>query len=263
MTAYWAYFSARFRQLLQYRAAAAAGFATQLFWGFIRVMIFGAFYAASTHPAPMTYREVVTYVWLGQAMLMLVPWSVDTELFQMIRSGNVAYELLRPLDLYRVWYARSLALRTAPTLLRSVPMFVIAGLFFGLQAPPSVAAGAAWAVATVCAAFLAAAISTLVTISLMWTIAGDGVRVFVGSAVMLCSGLIVPLPLFPAWAQPVLNALPFRHVMDTPFRLYMGHIPAGDAPFIVAQQIAWTVALVYAGRYLMARGTRRLVIQGG
>lgn len=263
MRAYWAYFSARFRQLLQYRAAAIAGFGTQLFWGFIRVMIFGAFYAASTRPMPMTYQEVVSYVWLGQAMLMLIPWSVDAELFQMIRTGNVAYELLRPLDLYGVWYARSMALRTAPTLLRSVPMLVLAGLFFGLQAPPSVASGASWVIATVCAALLASAISTVVTISLMWTVAGDGVRLFMGSAVMLCSGLIVPLPLFPGWAQPVLNALPFRHVMDTPFRLYMGHIPAAQAPFIIAQQVAWTAALVLVGRYLMARGVRRLAIQGG
>ena len=43
MRAYWAIFSARFRALLQYRAAAAAGCVTQVFWGLIRVMIFAGF----------------------------------------------------------------------------------------------------------------------------------------------------------------------------------------------------------------------------
>ena len=36
MKPYWANFSARFRLLLQYRAAALAVLATQLFWGLIR-----------------------------------------------------------------------------------------------------------------------------------------------------------------------------------------------------------------------------------
>ncbi len=263
MRAYWSYFSARFRQLLQYRAAALAGFCTQVFWGFIRVMIFRAFYAASTADMPMSYQEVVNYVWLGQAMLLMLPWSIDQELFDMIRSGNVAYQLLRPLELYRVWYARSLALRTAPTLLRSVPMLVVAGLLFGLQAPPSSASAAAWVASTACAVLLAAAFSTLVTVSLLWTIAGDGVRMFTGTIVMLLGGLIVPIPLFPDWAQPVLSMLPFRHLMDTPFRLYMGHIPAGRAPALLAQQLGWTVALILLGRWLMGRGIRKLVIQGG
>ena len=40
MKPYWAMLSARFRMLLQYRMAALAGCATQVFWGWIRVMIF-------------------------------------------------------------------------------------------------------------------------------------------------------------------------------------------------------------------------------
>ena len=36
MRPYWAVLSARFRMLLQYRAAALAGLGTQVFWGLIR-----------------------------------------------------------------------------------------------------------------------------------------------------------------------------------------------------------------------------------
>ena len=45
---YRAVVSARYRMLLQYRAAAFAGLVTQCFWGAIRLMIVAAFYAAST-----------------------------------------------------------------------------------------------------------------------------------------------------------------------------------------------------------------------
>ena len=45
---YVAAFSARFMLMLQYRAAAVAGFATQCWWGAIKVMIYAAFYRASS-----------------------------------------------------------------------------------------------------------------------------------------------------------------------------------------------------------------------
>ena len=44
---YAAAFTSRFLLMLQYRAAALAGFATQCWWGGIKVMIYSAFFAAA------------------------------------------------------------------------------------------------------------------------------------------------------------------------------------------------------------------------
>ena len=263
MSAYRAVLSARFRMLLQYRAAALAGMSTQLFWGLIRVMIFEAFYRSSTAIHPMTFPEVVNYVWLGQAMFAMLPWAIDGEIRTMVRSGTVVYELVRPVDLYNFWYSRAIASRTAPTLLRSVPLFAAALLFFGLQLPPSVESAGAWILGTLGAVLLACAISNLIHISLLWTLAGEGLIQIVQVGIFVFSGLIVPLPLFPDWAQPILNILPFRGLADIPFRLYMGHIPPGQVWGLFAHQIIWTLVLVLCGRWLLSRGTRRLVVQGG
>lgn len=263
MRAYAAVIQARFRMLLQYRAAALAGFGTQLFWGLIRIMIFDAFYRSSSAPQPMGYAETVTYLWLTQAMLLLLPWGIDWEIRAMVRDGSVAYELARPTDLYWLWYCRNLAARTAPVLLRATPLFIIAGLFFSLQPPPSIEAAAAWLFTTMGAIALGSAISTLMSISLLWTIAGDGVARLVATLATMFSGSIVPLPLFPDWSQPILNALPFRGLMDVPFRFYMGHLPLQRLLPEAFLQWAWTAALVVLGRLILARGVRRLVIQGG
>jgi ABC-2 type transport system permease protein len=255
--------SARFRTLLQYRAAAVAGFGTQLFWGFIRVMIFSAFFASARGPMPMNLSEVITYVWLGQAMLMILPLRVGNEVEEMVRTGNVAFELLRPVDLYGLWFARAVASRTAPTLLRSVPMFVLALLFFGMAPPASAASGLAWIAATIGAVAVGASITTLLSVMLLWTMSGRGASQLLMACTWVFSGLVIPLPFYPEWAQPVLNFLPFRGMMDIPFRLYMGHIPAAEAPALLAHQVAWTLAIVMIGRMLLARGMRRLVVQGG
>ena len=117
--------------LLQYRAAALAGFGTQLFWG-DQAQILEAFYASATTAPPMQLGAVIAYVWLGQAFLGLLPWNVDAELAMLIRTGGVAYELSRPLDLYTFWFFRTVAYRTAGTTLRVIPMVIFAMLLLPL-----------------------------------------------------------------------------------------------------------------------------------
>lgn len=263
ITAYAAVLSARFRTLLQYRAAAFAGFGTQLFWGLIRIMIFEAFYRSSTATQPMTYEEVVTYIWLSQAFLVLLPFNADSDIRALVRSGNVAYELVRPLNLYAFWYSRAIAQRTAPGLLRAFPMFVIAGLFFGLQLPPNLASTAAWMLSMIGAVLIAAAITNLLNISLLWTLSGEGIGTLVSAAAWLLSGITLPLLFFPDWAQATINALPFRYVMDVPFRFYMGQIPASDIGIHLLAQIGWIIALIGLGQFILSRGIRNLVVQGG
>ena len=146
---------------------------------------------------------------------------------------------------------RALANRIAPTLLRSAPLFCLALLFFGLQAPASPAAAAAWALAMVGAVLLGGALSNLVNVSLLWTIAGEGTIQMLGICIYVFSGMVVPLPLFPDAFQPILDFMPFRGLADTPFRLYMGHIPASQVWSVVGHQLAWTLALVGLGRFLL------------
>src|SRR3981081_2175953 len=97
---YLAAFRARFQLMLQHRAAAVSGFATQCLWGAIRIMVFAAFYGAHAAAAPISLADAVTYVWLGQALLALLPWVADPEIGQAVRTGGVGYDRLPPLDAY-------------------------------------------------------------------------------------------------------------------------------------------------------------------
>jgi ABC-2 type transport system permease protein len=263
MRPYLAIVSARIRMLLQYRAAAIAGFATQLFWGWIRIMVYTAFFAATTSPQPMTLQDTITYVWLIQALLLLLPFRIDAEMQAMVRDGSVSYELTRPADLYWYWFSRQFAARIAPVMLRAVPLLIVAGLLFGMQTPASPAALVLFLLGLAGALLLSTAITTLMAISLLWTVTGDGVARLVSLVAQFLSGSYVPILLFPDWSQPVLNALPFRGLMDTPFRLYLGSLTGQDALAAMAHQLVWAALLVLLGRSVLARGVTRMVVQGG
>jgi ABC-2 type transport system permease protein len=268
---YLAVVSARYRMLLQYRAAAFAGFVTQLFWGAIKLMILAAFFAVSTAEQPMTMAQVIAYVWLGQALLGLLPWGVDPELQEKMNSGAVAYELLRPLDLYGFWYARTVALRCATTTLRMLPMLATVGIVlplvglgaWALPPPASAASLLLFIVSLLATVALASAITMLMHIALIWTLSGRGFNAIMTGLVTFFSGMVVPLPLFPDWLQGALYWQPFRGLADVPFRIYSGNIALADAPFEIALQLTWAIAIVRIGIAVLARAQARIVVQGG
>lgn len=181
----------------------------------------------------------------------------------MVRDGSVAYELLRPLNLYGIWFARQVAARSAPTLLRSVPLAIVALALLGMRPPPTWASAGAFAVALLGALLLSSAFTALVSATMMWTVAGDGMARLVPALALLATGIIVPLPLYPEWAQRLFALLPFRSMADVPFRIYTGHIAPDRALVELACQSAWLVALIALGSAVTARGVRRLVVQGG
>jgi ABC-2 type transport system permease protein len=268
---YQAIVSARFRMLLQYRVAAIGGLWTQIFFGLVLIGIYEAFYRSTTQSQPIAFTQIVSYVWLGQALLGMLPWNADAEVRALVRSGAVAYELCRPIDLYGLWFARALAWRTAPTVLRAVPLCLIAAVVlpvvglgeWRLGLPPSLASAAAFGAALGCTVLLGCALSTLINISLLWTISGEGAVILMTTLVTFLSGMIVPLPLLPDWAQRAVQALPFAGLVDLPFRVFTGHIPPTAILPVLRHQLLWTVALVLLGRWLLARGLRRVVVQGG
>jgi len=257
----------RFMLLLQYRIAAFAGVCTQLLFGFVRVMVFISFYQSTSKAQPISYEGTITYIWLSQAFLGLLPWNGDSEIQAMIRTGNVAYELCRPVDIYNLWFSRAIAQRTAPTILRAIPIFIMALLLlpskYAMGGPHSFTSALAWLISMLGALLLSCAITNVFNIVTLWTVAGDGITRLLPAVIMLFSGMIVPLPLFPQWMQGVLKYLPFSGIVDVPARFYAGHIQPSQIVTLFPIQIIWTILLILFGKWLLARKMKLIVVQGG
>ena len=256
----------RMRAMLAYRWAAAAGVATQWLFGLARVMVLMAFYHYNAGATDMPLSQAITYTWLGQAVLGILPWNGDPEINESVRSGQVAYELCRPVDLYWMWYARSLAMRSATTLLRAGPQFVIALLIVPpdiRMVMPDMLSLLCWIPATLAAVLLAAAVTNLLHIALFWTVNGEGLVRLLPNLLLVLTGMMVPLPLLPDGLQTMLRLQPFAGIMDLPIRLFCGELPPGALPEVLALQLFWTAVMLLLGRYLIGRGLKRLEVAGG
>jgi ABC-2 type transport system permease protein len=266
---YVAVYTTRFALLLQYRTAALAGFATQCFWGVMKILVLAAFYGAAPHQ-PLTLAQAVTYVWLGQAFLAILPWNSDPEIVQMVETGNVGYELLRPIKTYGYWFARALALRTAPTILRAVPMFGLAAIalpliglsVWGWRLPPAASATILFLASMALAVLLASAMSVLTSVGIAAARTGRAVNVS-NALVTGLSGMAVPLALLPGSLQTFLLLQPFAGLVDIPYRIYFGNLVGYRALEALGIQAMWGLTIVLLGQALMTRVMSRIDMQGG
>lgn len=255
----------RIQLLLQYRMAAVAGVFTQMFFGFFMIMIYEAFYQNSSAELPMPIEDLITYVWLGQALLSLLPWNGDREMQRMIKSGQVAFEFLRPINLYWYWYARMMAQRIASVSLRMVPLIAFAALLpepYKINPPQSIEQFLMFLITLISAVFLGVAISNIITISILFTI-GDGVDRILPAIVMFFSGLVIPIPLFPNWSQWLFRLLPFSALTDGPYRFYLGLYRMEEFLFSMIHVSVWTLISISIGVLILNKASKRLVIQGG
>ena len=252
---------------LQYRAAAIGGLTTQLFWGIMLIFIYRAFFGDAYASNGFSFRELVTYVWIQQAFLMFIHlYDWDSEILEMITTGNISYELCRPINLYQVWYVKLLAKRLAGGILRFAPILVIGFLMphpYNLALPHSLTALLLFIVTLTLGLFLLVSMSMMVYISIFKTMSPIGSTSLFNTFGTFFAGTAIPIPLMPLWLQNVTRFMPFRWAADLPIRVYSGHIGTHEAFVGIAMQLFWLIILVSIGALIMKRATRLSTVQGG
>lgn len=72
-----------------------------------------------------------------------------------------------------------------------------------------------------------------------------------------------PILFMPKVVQAICMILPFRLCVDLPLRLYIGDIGVREGFITLLIQIIWIIILLYFGRYMMKKVSKRVIVQGG
>ncbi len=267
MKKYLSFFRLRFSMNLQYRVAALAGLVTQFVWGGMLILAFAAFHRSDPGAFPMSFQATATYIWLQQAFMMLFnPWGFEGDILESIQSGTVGYELCRPLSVYNMWYARTVANRTASAFLRCWPVLIVAALLpapYGLIAPASIGA-LLWALlSAVLGTLVAAALCMLVYLSNFYTVNSAGVRTIAAALADFLQGSVIPLPFMPDGVRGFLELLPFAATLNAPLRIYSGDIAGAYLLRTVALQVFWLVVLIALGKAIERKAMKKTLVLGG
>ncbi len=260
---YFTVFKMRLRMELQYRGAMVGGIFCQMFFGLILVALYRALY--DSKPQTMPIESVATYVWLQQAFFRMIMAS-DSELLDKIRSGDIAYDMCRPVDMYGFYYVRIMAQKLMGSLMRAVPMLVVAFLLpsgWGMSFPASFLGLLAAIPALLLALLCVCALENITVAFTMKTLDPRGMQGLLNLLMITFSGNLFPLTLFPDSWQKVLRFFPYAQLLDAPIRLYTGEHAPSDAFGVYALQAFWVVVLIALGASMWNANKKRMIVQGG
>ncbi len=267
MKKYLSFFKMRLMAGLQYRAAALAGMSTQLVWGAMEVLLYRAFWLEAPERFPMGMQALAAYIWLQQAFLAFFAlWNWEYEILESVKTGSVAYELLRPVNVYSMWLARTAANRLARGLLRLLPVLAVGCLIpapYGLRLRVPLPVFGLFLLSSVLMLVVVCAYSLLVYALTFYLTDPGGIMFLSIAAADLLGGAIVPLPFLPSWLRGIAQLTPFASMQNVPLRIFSGDIPLGQIPAAMGLQVLWIAVLGAAGYLLTKRGLGRAVILGG
>ena len=268
MKSYLNYFKLRVITNLQYRVASIAGISTQFSFGLVYIMVYLALYESNTDVSvSFDLKSLISYLWLQQAFLACTyPFIADNELMNMIKNGNIAYELVRPQNFYLKFYIKLLANRVVSTLLRFSPIIIIGLLLpspLNLSLPNSLESFILFIISLIFACLLTTSLTLLVHIITFYTVDSRGITTIYGVLGELLMGFIIPLPLMPSILQKIASVLPFRFVNDVPFRIYSGNIDVNSGIYLIIGSIFWIIITILIGYIITNNALKKAVIQGG
>ena len=254
----------------QYRLAGIAGATTSIIYAVIEILVYGIFYKYAENSAgllsAMDLRQVVTYIWLAQFLFLMQPMSVDGEILGKITNGDVGIELCRPLDLYFHWFAKIAAGRLSPLIWRGSAV-LLAGILMppsyrlALPASPS---GFLLMLISLFSAFLLCTsygmLACAIRLNINW---GEGPVYMILLIGGVLSGSYLPLVLWPDMMQRFLVLQPFAGYLDIPVRFYLGILTAENGLWAIGVQLFWILVFIAAGRSLMNRRLKNVIVQGG
>ncbi|HEX6385704.1 MAG TPA: ABC-2 family transporter protein [Anaerolineae bacterium] len=263
MRLFWELVKVAFQQQLSYRATTLAGLATNIFFGLLRVAVLVALYGAQQEVAGLSVTDAITFTGLSQAVIAYLAIFGWYEVMRSVSAGDVAADLLKPMDYYLFWLARDMGRATASFLLRGLTIMAFYALLFEITVPDRAEQWLALVIALMLGLLVSFSYRFLVNLAAFWSPNAQGVGRFAFGLAWTMSGFFMPLRFFPDWFVALCNLTPFPSMVNTIIEIYLGKLVGVALLQALLGQMFWFVLLTAASQVVLRAGVHRLVIQGG
>ncbi len=237
-------------------------FVAQIITMTIFVYFWRAVYASTTTLGGLNLQQTINYILLAQALAPLVETRLIFHFGFLIRSGALAVELVRPLDLQGRFYVENMA-GLVLYMFQKLPLIVIAVLFFGLQIPLDPATWGAFLISVILGRSVLYFFDWIFACLAFYSTETWGLSVVRVGVATFFSGALVPLAMMPDWLQRVAAAMPFAQALAVPVSLLSGITPVADAPRVWLVQLIWLAAMFVLSRLVFDIAIRKITVQGG
>lgn len=216
--------------------------------------------------AGFSYPQMLLYVIMSAICAETLYCGTADEIARDVRNGIIGMRLTKPISYQGQHAAMALGSFAGKLTVIGVPMIAIGTLVavfgFGMG-------GIVWYNVLLFIPALLLGLLMQNAIGFMFgqiafiTQAMWGVLSMLDIFVSFLSGGIVPLSLFPSWAQSILTYTPFPSIISLPVRIFMGLCSAHEIWTGFLTSLFWIVILNILGALWYKRSVRHVVVFGG
>lgn len=204
--------------------------------------------------------QLVWYLMVTE-VIMLSNSRIDRRIEDDVKSGAVAYTLIRPLHFvwyqFSVYWGETLAMLVFNSVTGSLVAFALVG-----PAPLSLTALPFLLTAVLLAFSLNFFTRMSLALLAFWVEDTSPFFWIYSKLLFTLGGMFVPLEVYPEWLRSVSAALPFNYILYRPAKLLVDFRPA-DVVSVLGGQIVWNVALMALCLFIYARGVQKISVNGG
>jgi ABC-2 type transport system permease protein len=232
---------ATYKENFAFRSNMAVSLITQPVYFLVQYFIWQAVFTAHETVSGYTL-DTMLYYFAVSSLLGFLNWdSADGTLQRLVQTGKFITFQLRPVSHLYYAFFEKVGHRILAFWVEMVPILGFY-LLFGIKPIP---AKPFWAIVSVALSFILGFLInyTIGTIA-FWLVKTDGVRRAVLVFKDICSGIFLPLTLFPSDIQRVLFVLPFQFVSYVPARVFMGSYELAGITMSIPQVVGLQAVMV-------------------
>lgn len=210
--------------------------------------------------SPLQMTTYVAVAWMARAFYFN---NIDREMALEIKEGRVAIELIRPYHYLIMKTMQGLGEGIFRFLFFSLPGIFVISLIFPLQMPEQWSTLFVYLFSITLAFIINTQINLITGLLTFFFYNNEGLIQTKRVIVDLFSGLLIPIALFPSWAIPILEFLPFQAIAYLPAMIFTGGMTGTEIIHALGKQLVWIVILLLLIQSLWWRAKKSLIIQGG
>ncbi|MFC5531103.1 ABC transporter permease [Cohnella yongneupensis] len=206
---------------------------------------------------------MITYTVISVLMAAVFSTGVQNTIYQQVREGNIAMDLMRPLNLLGIYFSEDLGSMVSSLVNKAIPLVLMAALLFGFPMPDNALAGGLFALSCLLSFMILWLMSAMIGLVAFWVAELGNLGMVKDALVRVLSGSMVPLWFFPAGLQRVSEWLPFQYTYQLPISIYIGMTKPGEAVRSMGVQAVWIALLGALLAWIWTHARGKVMVQGG
>jgi ABC-type uncharacterized transport system permease subunit len=210
----------------------------------------------------LDHEETIRYIIVATVLSTVMECNIIQWINTEIQTGNIANQLIRPMDFRTMIFSKHLGTTLIKTVLYCIPLCIVTGVAFHKPIVCDGQLGFGF-VSIVFAFMIQFLYSLIIGLMAFWLIVTWPLNMLLAAIYKLLSGSWIPVAMFPDLLGKINKFLPFRAIYSIPVTIITSPMRQESIIRNLIVQILWIVILYIVMVVTWKVGKKKLIVQGG